>query len=376
MRRTVKRMSGWAVMAVLVFGLWACGEDDPNGNGNGITLDPDAGGDADPGPDVGDVGSDAEVDDVEVPDPEDTEPYDPGPSCVGGGLGTLSDGNQQEYETRFWDLSDTPFTSGCSFDGTGNYDVMSFRGGDLGTLTVDVVNEAEVGFELRTVGSCPGNQPMGCFTGSFSASEILWDYRYYVVIHQLEAGEEAELEIRYDYEEQCEPEGARRCVDGDHVELCTVTFLSPDTPRWREFSCPAGCEEDRCQGDTCDNALVVEGPMQFGGQLGGMANGFDDAQAGSCQGEGDGALPARDMVLLLSGLSAGQEVSIELDGPPVAENVLILVQESCGASESCVAAYEGELDVVFEAPAAGDYYVILDSRSVLAGVLEVSIDFL
>jgi hypothetical protein len=373
LRTSVRRKGMGAVFVALLLGaaMISCSADPED---NDHVFDPDVGqADVEPDADPGNGGEDTETNGDPGPDANSTEPE---VSCVGGGFGALGDGATVEHRTEFRELPN-PFSSNCGFGGTGLHEVIYFQVGDLGTLTVEVEGAAEVGFELRGGAYCPGPTIFACFVGGFELSNMNWNQHYYLVIHPADAeAEDVDVTLSYAFEEVCEPEFSRRCVDDEILEVCTTTFFSPDVPRWRAFDCPAGCAEDLCIGDSCNNPFVVSGSIQFAGQLGGMENSIDNTESDTCVGLGPVETPSRDMVILLEGLQAEQEVSILVEGPGAVEEAVIMVKESCGSDQACTALWEGELDVVFEAPAAGDYYLILDSRTLLAGYIEVSIEFL
>lgn len=355
------------------------GESDGDGNGNGGDGDDDLPGDGDDGEGTDDGDGDA--------------PFGPGPACAGTAYGPASDGIQLTHSTNFWDLDqEFPFNSGCTFSGTGRYDILQFSLADVGGIVATVSDGRTAGLELRTSGSCAGTLPVACGEKSLTVQGLSANRTYYLVIHEVvdDPGDMG-VQIEVSHDPACPERGVVECHPDEPgvIRECRETFTSPDIPRWVESSCPQGCSDARCDGDSCDQPLVLSASATLPVNWGALED-ENNNENELCVPPGEESpdpdeppddrfeLPSADLIVLLEDLEAGQEVMISLlNFPPVMlGDAIILIREDCTNSMSCTASWRGEDSVTFVAPADGDYYLILDSLSGLGGSTEVSIDFL
>lgn len=358
-------------------------EDVSDGDGDVGDEEPgdDEPGDGDEEPGDDEPGDDEPGDDEPPGDEEVEDPFLPGPICVSSGFGTAYDGAELVYDEVIWrEMNEFPYTSGCDFDGTALKDVIMFQLYDLSEIHATA--GPGVGFELRRRGSCPGLDSLGCGVEELVVENLPWNQNLFLFIYQLDDELEADdvvVNVAVKSPEQCEEPGVtHRCGPDGGVEYCTVTELSPDVERWVWSPCPTECVDGYCEGDRCSNPLEVSDSTFLNVPIAAFSSGHDNADDMSCvEAGGEVNTPERDLIILLKDLEAEQEVEIEV-GSATPPGFRIMVKENCSDDAMCTAAWTGETSVVFEAPAAGDYFLILDSSEMLLeeDELEVTIDFL
>lgn len=382
-------MSKWRptfVALVMVLALTACSEDpDPVGNhqnfgtntgqdtGHDDTGELDAGDDVGPGDDVEDdpdIGPDVADGDVE----EDVDEEEVNPCGPVIDLGVLEDG-VQTLIIDFDDWEDHLATT-CPNAAGGNTAIFSFTLAEAGNLTVDPAEPVAIGFRSHNCVNdsaellCEEDGPLD--VNGVPGIQFFWVFEK--LPDTPDTPFEVELHLRVD--QQCPDEfGDAFCVDQEIVEVCNVTFTSPDIPFWLQGQCPLSCEDDRCVGDRCDNAVRISESTDFGGITLGLTDSLDSAEVASCEGPTGEELTGigRDFVVELEDLTTDHLVHVEMTHAH-GSSAFILIKSTCSSEAECVEVWTGDGPWTFEPPADGNYFLIVDSELEWEGEFELSID--
>lgn len=404
-----------AVLACLVIGLSACGSDDMDNGGGGISSnnsesdtapqadtsdagaqdtpaeedgsDAPGGADADAGDadaDAGDVGSN-DAGDVS----EDTgdagaqcpnEPCASGEICVEGTCLVESADSKCQAAEELGVLSagSSIMISDTTLDAT---DVLSTRcssGGDELVYQFEVDQDSLVSFESIwppqfdakvefRLGDCanPGND-RSCFDANSSLSVSAGSPVYLVIEQDVGRGNDFELELSATAE-SC-PAGQESCSGGVH-EVCTGSDNS------NTYDCADVCASaSACLGATCDNPLVVSAPVSFSGDLQAYNTALNFDGNTSCTYEGNNLpTPGHEIYFKLEGLQANQTVTIDT-GPSRA----MFITHDCNANsivcEDVLVSAGTSSSVDWTVPDAGDYQLVIDGRTTTARPFDIGID--
>lgn len=405
-----KRAVGWAAVAMLAVSpavmVAGCGADDPDEQSGWATNgDDDVGADADAGgfDDVGDVednGNDNGGEDNgndNGGDDNGDEP-DEDPQMVTGAcgpmleLGELQFGDDYQLELELADF-DNILTTECG-NGVGDSPAIVAFDTPLGeTGTLQVTSDDDVAVDLRRGGCTDDSADHRCFVDD--VAEIMDPGAGFYAIIESRDGAQDELTVQFEFDE------VQRCQDGEEntsvcddatIEACQLIGASPDIWRWVTNHCPSGtCTGDRCQGDSCDDPIPVTSSFQWSGTNRGFfdeynrINEIDDAQdAGedpTCITDDEEGLPRAalhtagwEMVFELQDLEVGDQVDIDIDFGGNPDNLTVLIQDSCDDEAACTEAWSSDDEMTFQAPDAGDFYLIVDTRYEFDDYFEIEID--
>ncbi|RVU42568.1 hypothetical protein EA187_15365 [Lujinxingia sediminis] len=211
--------------------------------------------------------------------------------------------------------------------------------------------------------------------GGFCASEIgalnvIAGVPFYAAVARPDV--ETQLDVVYSPHQACEPVGQMTCVDASQLEACTTGFASIQVPIWVTSECPAGCENDACVGNSCDNPIVVEESisLQIRGEA--LSNTFDNFGAPNCV--WDTPSEGRELVFQVENVQVGETIAVEIDDPLNFYRVSIL--SSCAQSAECLASDVPGAVMEFEASEAGTYFVVIDSDLDIPAAPEIRVEVL
>lgn len=196
---------------------------------------------------------------------------------------------------------------------------------------------------------------------------------YYAIIEARHDNEPGEFSFDIDTESMfCAPMDSWHC-DGDTRVQC---FAGEEE---REYECGTGCEDDRCLGDTCDNALEVTGPQTFEGDMPAYNANFDFFPHPECTTEGFGdegpRTTGQDIVLSMPGLSGGQVIEIDTTGDSTT-NFFGVLEECDEEAIQCIAGESQQQVMDWEVPESGDYYVVINQEPPTSGTFHYEVDIL
>lgn len=368
--------------------------------------DPDPGGDIIPrtnyqsGPDVddGDIEDVGDVDEGDADDAEDVDQGDSGDADDAGDgdahedpdenqgdsvcgaiidLGVISGPYEETFIVEFADADDR-FRTTCEESEDGHPEVI-FQYELEGDGNLSVSSAEEVILELRG-DACVDQQAVVCAVGELK-DYMGWPTQY-LLVEKLndDTPDQVQITIRYDQFNECEVSeiGDSACVDDERIRACDVTFAAPDIPNWLEFDCPAGCEDDRCTGDSCSAPIVVTESIEFTTLqhiLHNEHNSLGVDQCGPSGGEGED-LEGRELVFALTDLASDSEVIISAsqDSYYVGQQINLLFKEQCEDETICLDFHQGDGVYTFIPPAAGTYYLFVDLPMDFDGETSISIE--
>lgn len=345
-------------------------DDDADEEVSGDDIQDDAAGDADP---------DAEDDDTD--DGEDDTGPDPQDNICGDliELGLLEGSYQESFTVNFADYDDR-FRTTCDESAQGRNEVIfHFELAGEGRLSVDA--STELIFETRSH-HCADFHALECFAGSVDGY-IGWPPQY-LLIEKLNDADPDEVEITISYEEfdECLEEelGQSECLDGQQIRACNTSFGSPDTPHWLEFNCPAGCEDDRCRGDSCDAPILVTDQIALTAHHHVLSDQHNSLGVDACGPEGGVGedLEGRELVFQFPDLSLDQEVVVQAvhDGLYVGQEINLLFKDGCDDQLACLDFHQGEDVYSFSPPDDGTYFLFVDLPQGFDGKTIVEIQIL
>ena len=374
-----------------------CRPDESNGEdlceevecGEGESCDPETGECVEDGEE--DLCEEVECGEFEVCDGETGEcveiDADPGYTCQApSSLGTLGGDEEIQLTATPGEQPSTARTE-CSNVDSGNA-VFEFEAEvpmDVDIWLSDQADDSQLVLEVRK-GSCDEEEAVidqpGCDniyqddlpTYSFDAEA---GETYYIIVEGRDTTSPGEFTLDIETDELlCAPKGAWTCHpdEEDVIVECDRGVEEIEKP------CGAGCEDDACIGDTCENALEVTAPMTIEGHTRPYTNTFEFQPHPECSSEGatgtEGPLSdGRDMVFFLPGLEAGQIVIADASDSPQL-NYFGVVQECDAANIACIHGESLDQTMEWEVPESGDYYVIITRNTSNAGDFTYSIDIL
>lgn len=250
--------------------------------------------------------------------------------------------------------------TGCSVDGTGGEVVFHLRVAAPMRLKFEVVDtkNSDAVMELRK-GDCNSLRAV-----QFCTDSELQDFvaeagiDYFLVVEARGVGQLSSFTLNVEAESAvCAPAGEWRCEGTARVQC----FGGIEE---RIFKCAGGCEAAECQGDRCENALVITETSTFVGETAGYSNRFDFSHQPSCSTSGTTGMRSlgQDVVFFLPGLRVGQTVFVDAATGDTNDN-LIAVLDSCSTERGCVAASSSGNQLRWEVESSGDYYVVIDKTT-------------
>ncbi|AWV90030.1 hypothetical protein DFR33_103362 [Bradymonas sediminis] len=346
----------------------ACGDDDaPNGTitpGNNSAPDAsdDASADADAGDD-GDATSDPDAADPDTTSPDveepDTTPEDPKAElCDAPYLGTLAP-NQSTSTVGDLASAENNFALSCA-PGISRELVYRFAVEQPSRVRVRALSETIGNWNLQiNTGTCEASARLACFGSGNQTFFAEPGIEYHLLLEPTNRASTGEVQVSIDTEAfACFPAKSATC-NGDEIERCDVDYTMSSS------TCPAGCSDDACNGDLCENAIEMDpsGTMRLEGSLAGLTNAYNFAGRTECFDSGE-PLPTRgkDIVVALNGLRAGQTVNVDTsqDIGDTNDNAIFIVN-GCDSTPTCLAGgdtFDEKLN--WQVPADGDYLLIID----------------
>ena len=277
------------------------------------------------------------------------------------------DGPPQIVELELNDF-DNALSASCGESAGGDVAILEFETPFFVAATVDIEVDAPADIEVRP-GSCsadPGPFSLGCSSGPFTEAVLSGQTHHVFVQPHDDATEDLELEIDLEempdcYDEDGEPISAHTsCIDDDTALVCDYMIASADVPREYEFDCPTECGDDRCQGDHCDDPIVVSAGDSF--EWTGFSRGFmnhhnsieevdaaiDDGQEPTCllsdddedYGMGGLGTMGRDIVVEVQELSQGDQIVVDIDHADP-DAVIVFVKSDCANTAQCMDVWDG-----------------------------------
>ncbi|MFP4597492.1 MAG: hypothetical protein ACLFVJ_04520 [Persicimonas sp.] len=403
----------------LAFGTVACGSDDPDNGGGGISGSnssgnnnsaPDAGdadasepSDADASTDdvgdVGDVGADGGADggtdggsdgggaDEDANEDAGEEqcpavPCEDGEDCVDGECMVLTPQSKCDDAEHLGTLSEgSPITISDTTDGaTDVVETMCSTGGDELIYSFDVAEDSVVSFteswpeqfdakvEFRFDTCTEPDVDTRCFDGNDNISLLAGTTAYVIIEQDVGRGNDFELELSATAD-SC-PSGVEYCDQGA-LQVCLGDGQSDS------FACADDCfDGDDCAGTVCDNAIEVSGSTTFQGDLGAYLSDLDFESNQFCQNDGISvSTPGPEVAFRLDGLSTGQTVEIT-----AGVNSAVFITQACSSPLVCedVLVTEGSSNTVDWDVSDGandtSYYVIIDKRTGTSGEFTYGFD--
>lgn len=345
-------------------------------------------GDADEIDDTGDADLESDTDDVQDVDDEEDGADDSednqgnqGDSLCGEviDLGVISDSYEEVLRVEFQDAEDR-FRTTCQESQEGRAEVI-FQYRLEGEGKLSVTSDDDIILELRG-DFCVDQQALECGVGEIN-DYIGWPAQYLLVEKLTEdTPDEVEITLRYEKFQECEVAeiGTSECVGADRIEVCDVTFASPDRPNILEFDCPAGCENDRCIGDSCSAPIVVTDSIEVTAMQHVLSNAHNSLGANICgPAEGPGEdLEGRELVFALTDLTSTSEVVITtaLHSLYPEQEINLLFKESCDDQTACLDFHQGAGTYSFTPIAAGTYYLFVDLPLDFDGETTINIEIL
>src|SRR5690554_250858 len=353
-----------------------CGDDDNPGTGS-ITpgnnqVTPDAGADADISPEADSADEDSR-EEADITEP-DAERPDEGPFCDSINLGTLG---PNQSVSSIGDLADAEnnFHLSCAA-GIARELVYHFSVEQPSRVTLRALSETVGNWSLQiNRGTCAESSELACFGSANQTFFAEAGIDYYLFLEPTDRASVGKVSLNLSTEALgCYPAASAVC-NGDEIERCHTDY-TPSTS-----TCPAGCSDDACDGDTCENALEMDpsGTMIVEGSLAGLTDAYNFRGRTECFESGN-AVPTRekDIVVALNGLRAGQVVHIDASEELGDQNDnAIFIVEDCGAAPTCVAGGDSSDEKLrWEVPADGDYLVIIDLISTISDtfIYQITVD--
>ena len=255
---------------------------------------------------------------------------------------------------------------------------------DTGQLSIDTDG---LDAEVRPF-DCDGSPLMECSDQGLNFIPQLGVFHYLVVNSGGSDVNTAELQFNFEELEDCSGEaGESSCIDDSTVEACQQFSASPDIPRWITNECPSGtCSDGVCEGDSCDNPIVVEGSFSWSGTNLGLFNNHnsyeeveaDPANATCLVANDDGTGTAvdtegRELVFEVVGLEDDQVVFVEADYDPI-DDLYIIFKEDCSSESACTLALSGESEAAYPTDGLDKMYVFVDTFLEFEGSFDISIE--
>ncbi|WP_146618356.1 hypothetical protein [Lujinxingia litoralis] len=325
---------------------------------------PDADADAedlDADVDEPDADADADIADADADEPDAEEPE---PSCAEAiiDLGVLESGVQAVTLTP--DLDAVAGLGACQGSASAEYVVLRFELPADGVLSFDGEGTAVSLLQQP----CSG---VGAFCASeFGELNVIAGAPLYAAVALPDV--ETQLDVVYSPHQACEPAGQMACVDAGQLEACTTGFASMQVPIWVTSQCPAGCENDACVGNSCENPIVVQESISLQVRGEALSNTFDNFGSPNCA--WDTPSEGRDLVFQVEGVEVGETIAVEIDDPLNFYRVSIL--SSCAQSAECLASDVPGAVMEFEASEAGTYFVVIDSDLDIPAAPEIRVEVL
>lgn len=308
-----------------------------------------------------------------------------GEACVGGecvvvgdsgfscetprDLGVLESGAALQFQGNS-DGQPVLLKTGCAAQDHSSQSVFKFRVAENTEVQAKFLSTTlPAVMEFREDGCVDGSNALFCDMqpGSFEAKA---GKDYYLVVearHDFSTGDfTVELEATT---KACSPAGSWTCEGTERVQC----YAGTET---RAFACGSACNAGVCAGDTCDDAIVVDGSVRVQGSLSAFENHFNFKDSPSCSTDRlTGPITGgQDVVFRLPGLRVGQQVMVDTTSD--SGRGVVGVTKSCGLSAGCVAADDqtGKLDWTVDI--AGDYFVIIDRGTVSSVSFDYRIEIL
>ncbi|RAL20577.1 hypothetical protein DL240_16195 [Lujinxingia litoralis] len=385
----------WVLIAALALALplGACGEDPPPKTIDTIDAGPDGGEDTDSGSPEDGGGDDADTDtetDTDGGDPPDDLCEDvsceAGEICVAGACEPEPEEGfscAAPHEIGALDLNATT-TLSANPDGQPNTLKTRCSRADHDTspeavYSFEVTEAARVVAELTDFGpglimelredNCSDAEAPGwCSEPNRKEFFAYPGTEYFLIVEARRDFSVGEFTLELTTEALvCDAPGTYSC-EGDNRVLC---FNGEEE---RPFACGTGCDAGVCLGDTCANAREVTASATFEGDFSAFSSSINLEGSPSCSSAGTAGpiTPGQEIIFALPGLSAGQTVEIDASGDEASS--VIGIMSSCEATPSCVMATDTLETFTFVAPAAGDYFVIVDTFSPREGMFNIAID--
>ncbi len=346
----------------LAVGLVGC-SDDTAGPNKPIIPSTDTGGTGGTGDTGGTSGGDTDSNGIDK-DADCTGPDCPGTVITNGDcstvnfLGVLSvDGGKYSLSGNNAGLSSDIATK-CAANGADSAElVYGFEVAQSAFIDVRILTPStgiDWVHEIRT-GSCTADARLYCSDPEESRFLARKGVRYFVVFEPNRADGVGVVDAEFEFTPVvCDQIGSEQCIDKAMV-VCEGGLA--ETP----YDCATSCDQDRCAGDMCTNAIVVQGAgsHSFSGHLRAFANNFEAFERPTCNMSGGLKTPGAEVIFSLPGLVAGQSVKIDASLDTVDNAIFVL--PSCAADAACLQATELTDTLDWVVPSDGDYTVIIDS---------------
>ncbi len=362
------RCASWLI-AVSLFVTASVGCEDDKIPPTSVVTDSGIGKDAIT-PDHSDVKNDAGDTEVDVkPGPCDGVVCVDGEACVDGGcvavgdigfsceaprdLGILKPGAPLEVKGNS-DGQPVVLKTGCAAKDNSSQSVFKFRVAEDSQIHAKFLTTTQpVVMELREGACVDGSTALFCDTQP-RVFEAKAGKDYYLIVEARHDYSTGEFKIELDTTAlRCSPVGSWSCEGTKRVE-CSIGAGEIS------FECGSGCNSGKCGGDTCENAIVVSGPLTVAGETGAFENNYNFESQPTCSTTGVASTntPGPDLIFSLPGLKAGQKILVDATNEP--GRPIIGITRSCGISNGCVAGdtIVGKLE--WQVDTAGDYFVIID----------------
>jgi len=370
------------IILLLFLGLVAFGcSDDPTGPPDVVFPDvgpvedmsdmgePDAAGDS--GEDMPDSEPDADTD---MPDPDmdsdmdpDMDPPDPCDACtqdqvciegeclsrdsceIAVDLGMLVPGTPVTQTGSFVTEGVDTTASECGGEMSGRERVFRFELSERSLVSYDASWSGQFDGVLDFRRTCEDAGTTERCTDIEFGEAFLEAGEHFLVL-EVKFGNPGQFELSLEVEAaSCTP-GEETCM-GDDLAICDPS----GQPEIAE--CGASCTAGACDGNVCAAPIVVTGN---GGTFAGSGRAYDSnfnfSTNDSC---GNTNQPGYDVVFSLPGLQAGAIVTIDTETGDANANG-IFIMEGCSATPTCLQHFTGIEDVDWVAPAAGDYFIVVD----------------
>lgn len=270
--------------------------------------------------------------------------------------------------TDFIDSTTTECGSIGPFSGAEN--AFSFSVTSAATLNLELTTDAAVNWamEVRRNACQDRSARVICSDPETTSFAVEPGVTYYLIVEPADSINKGAFEVNGTFSAgACAPAGSLRCVDETDVAFC---FAGEEE---RVYSCPAGCSNDRCEGESCAGAIDITESTTLTGNIEGFANDFDFDAEPTCSVDGtDGiAAPGGDFVLRFPNLTSGQTVI--LDGSSDSVDQVFYVVDSCSATAECTAAADLGDRLQFTAERDGEHFVIVDVSNGRRGDFEVEV---
>ncbi len=402
----------------LAFGTVACGSDDPDNGGGGISGS-NSSGNNNPAPDAGDA---------DASDPGDADASDPGDVSDGGddggpdgSLDGGSDGGDADEDTG--DVGSC-LPGECSADEvciegacvTDTAELKCGRVESLGELALDspvtatgslrdqsnvlttscgspegeeaifhftVEETAQVYFDATWMGqydgviefrtdSCetPGSAMDPCFDHESRSFRAEAGSDYYMVV-ELSNGRPHDFTVELEAREAGCVLGEVTCTD-QVLSRCNTDGSTDD------YDCAGDCNgaQTSCRGDVCEEAIGVTASATYAGDNAAYESSYNFVSNASCEIEGTAVgTPGPEVVFALPGLTAGQQVIVDAQTGDNNNNA-IFITSNCGRIDelTCVAQDYINESLSWTVPADGTYYVFVDKSSGAGSNFQYGID--